>query len=207
MSLTVHLIGKSRTDDEGLPDAEAMVRRDLLEQHGLCCQAQAPDRSPTERSGPDRGRSDHPAARGGRAPGHQALPLRDASFGPTIDDVRFTSRPLTGPKNGTDLSASIANYLRHRFGRNRLQRARGHRAVPRSRRNMQYPVLQFPLLQHLAGMLGDGKRHRGLQSRPLRSGATLPRTPLIERRLPSRARHQGWHSRTIGMVIGHRSLP
>jgi hypothetical protein len=43
-------------------------------------------------------------------------------------------------------------------------------------------VLQFPLLQHLAGMLGHGKRHRGLQSRPLRSGATLPavgRTPWL----------------------------
>jgi hypothetical protein len=51
---------------------------------------------------------------------------------------------------------------------------------------MQYSVLQFPLLQHLAGMLGHGKRHRGLQSRPLRSSATLPavgRTPwLIARR-------------------------
>jgi hypothetical protein len=51
---------------------------------------------------------------------------------------------------------------------------RGQRAVPRSRGNMQYSVVQFPLLQHLAGMLGHGKRHRGLQSRPLWSGATLP---------------------------------
>jgi hypothetical protein len=81
MSLTVHLIGKSRTDDEGLLDAEAMVRRDLLEQHGLCCQAQALDRSPTERSGPDRGRSDHPAARGEGHPDiklcRSGMPLSD----------------------------------------------------------------------------------------------------------------------------------
>jgi hypothetical protein len=62
---------------------------------------------------------------------------------------------------------------------------------------MQHPVLQLPLLQHLARMLGNGKRHRGLQSRPLRSGATLPsmeRTPsLIGRvgRLPLIARAEG----------------
>jgi hypothetical protein len=59
-------------------------------------------------------------------------------------------------------------------------------AVPRGRGNMQYPVLQFPLLHCLARMLGHGKRHRGLQSRSLRSGPTLPaigRTPwLIARR-------------------------
>src|SRR5580704_3525491 len=57
---------------------------------------------------------------------------------------------------------------------------------------MQYSVLQFPLLQHLAGMLGHGKRHRGLQSRPLRSGATLPavgRTPWLTARSVARVRN------------------
>jgi hypothetical protein len=37
-----------------------------------------------------------------------------------------------------------------------------------------------PVLHCLARMLGHRKRHRGLQSRSLRSGATLPRTPLID---------------------------
>ena len=56
---------------------------------------------------------------------------------------------------------------------------------------MQYSVLQFPLLQHLAGMLGHGKRHRDLQSGPLRSGATLPavgRTPWLTARTVARVR-------------------
>jgi hypothetical protein len=83
-----------------------------------------------------------------------------------------------GQKNGKNVFASIANDRRHRLGRNRFQRVRGQRAVPRSRRNMQHPVLQFPLLHCLARMLGHRKRHRGLQSRSLWSGATLPRTPL-----------------------------
>jgi hypothetical protein len=78
---------------------------------------------------------------------------------------------------------------------------------------MQYSVLQFPLLQHLAGMLGHGKRHRGLQSRPLWSGATLSavgQTPwLIARRGEALASRGGrglrmLHGGFVGSAISRR---